>query len=141
MHDHGYTITGVFFGLWLLALGYLAYQSSRIPRVLSTLLTISLILDTLLGLLWPDLPALIHTLIAPPPAADLWLIFFMVAKGGLGPRRARTAVASVTADRTAATRPTPSCDVSQAGSRIDGQAPVALWSTPTPHSTQAGDPR
>lgn len=126
MHDHGYTITGVFFGLCLLALGYLAYQSSRIPRVLSTLLTISLILDTLLGLLWPDRPALIHTLIAPPPVADLWLILFMVAKGGLGPRRARTAVAPVRADQAAAARPTPSCDVSQAESRTDGQAPVAL---------------
>jgi hypothetical protein len=81
MHDHGYTITGAFFGLWLLALGYLAYQSSRIPPVLSALLTISLILDTLLGLLWPDPPAVIHTLIAPPPVADLWLILYMVAKG------------------------------------------------------------
>jgi hypothetical protein len=36
MHDHGYTITGAFFGLWLLALGHLAYQSSLFPRVLST---------------------------------------------------------------------------------------------------------
>ncbi len=126
MHDHGYTIAGIFFGLCLIPLGYLAYQSSRIPRVLSTLLTISLILDTLLGLLWPDLPALIHTLIAPPPVADLWLILFMVAKGGLGPRRARTAVAPVRADHAAAARPTPSGDVSQAESRTDGQAPVAL---------------
>src|SRR4051794_36313429 len=126
MHDHGYTIAGIFFGLWLLALGYLAYQSSRIPRVLSTLLTISLILDALLGLLWPDRPALIHTLIAPPPVADLWLTLFMVAKGGLGPRRARTAVAPVRADQAAAARPTPSCGVSQAESRTDGQAPVAL---------------
>jgi hypothetical protein len=31
MHDHGYTITGAFFGLWLLALGHLAYQSSLFP--------------------------------------------------------------------------------------------------------------
>ncbi len=129
MHDHGYTIAGVFFGLCLLPLGYLAYQSSRIPRVLSTLLAISLILDTLLGLLWPDLPALIHTLVAPPPVADLWLILLMVAKGGLGPRRARTAVAPVRADQAAVARPTPSCDVSQAESRTDGQAPVALEST------------
>jgi hypothetical protein len=126
MHDHGYTIAGIFFGLCLLPLGYLAYQSSRIPRVLSTLLTISLILDTLIRLLWPDLPALIHTLIAPPPVADLWLTLYMVAKGGLGPRRARTAVAPARAEQAAAARPTPSCGVSQAESRTDGQAPVAL---------------
>jgi hypothetical protein len=89
MHDHGYTITGAFFGLWLLALGYLAYQSSQIPPVLNTLLTISWILDALLGLLWPDLPAVIHTIIAPPSFADLWLILYMVTKGV--PRRSKPA--------------------------------------------------
>jgi Domain of unknown function (DUF4386) len=87
MHDHGYTITGVFFGLWLLALGYLAYRSSRIPPVLNALLTIGWILDTLLGLLRPDLPAAIHTLIAPPSFADLWLTLYMVTKGV--PRRSK----------------------------------------------------
>lgn len=85
MHDHGYTIAGVSIGLCLLPLGYLAYQSRRIPPVLSALLIASWILDTLLGLLRPDLPALIHTVIAPPPVADLWLILYMVVKGVLVP--------------------------------------------------------
>jgi hypothetical protein len=76
------------------SLGYLAYQSRRIPPVLSTLLIASWILDTLLGLLWPDLPALIHAVIAPPPVADLWLILYMVAKGVLVPRRDQIAAAT-----------------------------------------------
>jgi hypothetical protein len=33
LHDHGYSIAGVFFGLWLLPLGYLAYRSRLFPRV------------------------------------------------------------------------------------------------------------
>ena len=123
MHDHGYTIAGISFGLCLLPLGYVAYRSSRVPRVLNSLLTLNLVLDVLVRLLWPDLPALVHTLIAPPPVADLWLTLYMVAKGGLGPRPARTAVAPVRADRAAAARPTPSCGAGQAGSRTDGRAP------------------
>jgi Domain of unknown function (DUF4386) len=126
MHDHGYTIAGISFGLCLLPLGYLAHQSSRVPRVLNSLLTINVVLDVLIRLLWPDLPALVHTLIAPPPVADLWLTLYMVAKGGLGPRLAQTAVAPVRADQAAAARPTPSCGASQAGSRTDGQAPREL---------------
>ena len=142
MHDHGYTIAGIFFGLCLLPLGSVAYRSSRIPRVLSTLLTISLILDTLIRLLWPDLPALIHTLIAPPPVADLWLTLYMVTKGGLGPRRARTAVAPARAEQAAAARPTPSCGASQAGSRTDGASTRRAVEHPRLHEddrAQIGD--
>ena len=32
--------------------------------------------------LWPDLPTVAHRLIAPPPVADLWMILYLVAKGG-----------------------------------------------------------
>ena len=126
MHDHGYTIAGISFGLCLLPVGYLAYRSSRVPRMLNSLLTLNLVLDVLVRLLWPDLPALVHTLIAPPPVADLWLTLYMVAKGGLGPRPARTAVAPVRAEQAVAARPTPSCGAGEAESRTGGQAPGEL---------------
>lgn len=80
LHDHGYTLTGALFGMWLLALGYLAYQSSVLPRVLSTLLIVSLIVSWLVGLGWPGLPAVVHTILAPPPVADLWLVAYLVTK-------------------------------------------------------------
>jgi hypothetical protein len=87
MHDHGYTITGLAFGLCLLPLGYLAYQSSLFPRVVGTVLVVSLIVSlivsALVGLLWPDLPTVAHRVIAPPPVADFWLILYLVAKGGM----------------------------------------------------------
>jgi hypothetical protein len=124
MYDHGYPIAGIFFGLCLLPLGYLAYRSGRIPPVVSTLLIVSWILDALFGLLWRDLPAVIHTIIAPPPVADLWLMLYMVAKGVFAPRRDQIAVAPGRADQAAAARPAPSCDVSQATSKSDGHAPV-----------------
>jgi hypothetical protein len=34
LHGHGYTIAQVFFGLWLLPLGYLIRQSGMFPRPL-----------------------------------------------------------------------------------------------------------
>ncbi len=82
MHDHGYTITGLAFGLCLLPLGYLAYRSSLFPRVVGTVLVVSLIVSALVGGLWPDLPTVAHRVVAPPPVADLWMILYLVAKGG-----------------------------------------------------------
>jgi Domain of unknown function (DUF4386) len=82
MHDHGYTITGLAFGLCLLPLGYLAYQSSLFPRVVGTVLVASLIVSALIGGLWPDLPTVAHRIIAPPPVADFWMILYLVVKGG-----------------------------------------------------------
>lgn len=97
MHDHGYTITGAFFGLWLLALGHLAYQSSLFPRVLSTLLIVSLILGWLVGFGWPGLPTVVHTILAPAVVADLWLVAYLVTKGVPAPMPDRRAPAAVSA--------------------------------------------
>lgn len=41
MHDHGYTLAAVVFCLLLVALGHLAYHSTRYPRTLSTFLIVS----------------------------------------------------------------------------------------------------
>jgi hypothetical protein len=40
LHRHGYLIAQIFFGLWLLPLGYLVYRSGFFPRVLGILLMI-----------------------------------------------------------------------------------------------------
>lgn len=45
MHDHGYTLAAVVFCLLLVALGHLAYHSTRYPRTLSTFLIVSFIGD------------------------------------------------------------------------------------------------
>ena len=82
MYDHGYAIAGVFLGLCLLPLGYLAYQSSLFPRVLGILLVVSWVVSMLVGFGWPDLPTVVHKIIAPPPVADFWMVLYLVAKGG-----------------------------------------------------------
>jgi hypothetical protein len=40
MHASGYLIAQIFFGLWLLPLGYLVYRSGYFPRVLGVLLMV-----------------------------------------------------------------------------------------------------
>lgn len=88
MHHHGYTIAGVFFGLWLLPLGYLAYRSSLIPRALSILLVVAgaaWIVGTLVEFGCPDLPEVVHTIITAPTIAELWLIAYLVIKGVRAP--------------------------------------------------------
>jgi hypothetical protein len=38
LHGHGYQVAQIFFGLWLLPLGYLVYRSGYFPKVLGVLL-------------------------------------------------------------------------------------------------------
>jgi len=98
MHHHGYTIAGVFFGLWLLPLGYLAYRSGLFPRVLSILLVVAgaaWIAGTLVEFLWPDLPGVVHTIITAPTIAELWMVAYLVIKGVRAPRPDQLAPAAV----------------------------------------------
>ena len=41
LHDQGLLIAHIFFGLWLLPMGYLVYKSSFIPRIVGVLLGIA----------------------------------------------------------------------------------------------------
>jgi len=40
LHEHGVSITGIFWGLWLFPMGYLVFKSGYIPRILGVLLII-----------------------------------------------------------------------------------------------------
>ena len=84
LHQVGYSLAGVFFGLWLLPLSYLAYRSGLFPRLLSVLLAVagaSWIVDTLATFLLPDLPDVVHTIITAPTFAEFWLVAYLLIKG------------------------------------------------------------
>ncbi len=56
LHAHGYTLAGIFFGLWLLPVGYLGYRSGLLPKVLSVLVvaaSVAWIIGTLLESAFP----------------------------------------------------------------------------------------
>lgn len=85
MHHYGYFIAGVFFGLWLLPLGHLAFRSGMFPRLLGVLLMIafvSYLVDTLMRFLLPDLGEVVHEIItAPSTVAEFWLIAYLLIRG------------------------------------------------------------
>ncbi len=58
LHANGLNIAGIFYGLWLLPMGYLVFASGFLPRILGTLLLIggfSYGIQSFAALLFPDL--------------------------------------------------------------------------------------
>jgi hypothetical protein len=82
MRQNGYYISAVFWGLWLLPLGYLVVRSGYVPKVLGVLLITGgtgYLVDVLVRFLAPDRGASIGTyLLAPGGIAELaftaWLL-------------------------------------------------------------------
>lgn len=85
MHHHGYLIAQIFFGLWLVPLGYLAYQSGMFPKVLGVVLIvggIAYLVDLLAAFLAPGLGKQIHGFLAiPPTIAEVWMVGYLLVKG------------------------------------------------------------
>lgn len=48
-----------------------------------SILRVSLIVTTVTRFVWPDLPTVVQTILAPPAVADLWLIAYLMTKGGI----------------------------------------------------------
>lgn len=85
MHSSGYAIAQIFFGLWLLPLGYLVYKSGFFPRALGVALMVgafSYLTELLVGFLFPGLGEGLLLAIAMPAAlAEVSLITWLLAKG------------------------------------------------------------
>lgn len=82
MHSTGYAIAQIFFGLWLLPLGYLVYKSGFFPRMLGVFLMVgafAYLAELLVGFLFPSLAESFLLAIAMPAglaevAFTLWLL-------------------------------------------------------------------
>lgn len=85
MHRTGYAIAQIFFGLWLLPLGYLVYKSGFLPRTLGVVLMVgafSYLAELLAGFLFPDLADNFLLAIAMPAAlAEMSFVFWLLARG------------------------------------------------------------
>ena len=91
MHAAGYLIAQIFFGLWLLPLGYLVYRSDAFPRVLGALLMLGCfgyLIDTFTWLLAPGVAERIEWIvIAPAAVGELWFVAYLLVKGVRVPQR------------------------------------------------------
>ncbi len=90
-HATGYLIAQIFFGLWLLPLGYLVYRSDAFPRVLGVLLVFGCfgyLIDTFTHFLAPGIAADVQwILVIPAAVAEVSFVGYLLVKGLRGPER------------------------------------------------------
>jgi hypothetical protein len=92
LQHYGYYIAGIFFGLWLVPLGYLTFKSGMFPKVLGIVLVvggIGYLFDTLAAFVAPELTAIIHPIAALLGiVAEVSLLAYLLVKGVRSPRPA-----------------------------------------------------
>lgn len=84
LHEIGYSIGEIFFGLWLLPLGYLALKSGWFPRPLAVLLMVGCLSYLTLGFSLPMFARVPETLLliaAPAAVAQFWMIGYLLVRG------------------------------------------------------------
>lgn len=85
LQHYGFLIAQIFFGLWLVPLGYLAYRSGMFPKALGIVLIAGgacYLVDMLIAFLAPDLSLTVHGLLSiPPTIAEIWLLGYLLIKG------------------------------------------------------------
>lgn len=85
MHSNGYAIAQIFFGLWLLPLGYLTYRSGFLPKALGVMLMIgsaSYVTELVAEFLFPGMEDNALLLIAAPAAvAEVSFLLWLLVKG------------------------------------------------------------
>lgn len=84
VYKTGFVTTQLFFGAWLLPLGYLVYKSRMLPRFLGVLLMLDAIgvgIWFLQGLLWPALKAITYPGLAVSLVAEVGLALWLLVKG------------------------------------------------------------
>ena len=85
LQHYGFLIAQIFFGLWLLPLGYLAYRSAMFPKALGVALIVAgacYLVDTVALFLVPDFGKQINTfLVIPPTIGEMWMALYLLVKG------------------------------------------------------------
>jgi len=88
LHGYGFDVAGIFWGLWLFPLGLLVYRSEFIPRVISRVLGVLLMLNTFTfpvnsftPLLWPQYEHIVSRWMRPFGFGELALMFWLLIMG------------------------------------------------------------
>ncbi len=85
LQHSGYLVAQIFFGLWLLPLGLLAYRSGMFPRLLGILLmagSVAYLVDVLLQFLAPELAGAVNPLVVVlVTLSEVSMLGYLLAKG------------------------------------------------------------
>jgi hypothetical protein len=91
MHHYGFLIAQIFFGLWLVPLGYLVYTSRMFPRALGVALIVGgacYLVGLVAVFLLPDVGETINGFVTIPSAvAEISMVFYLLIKGVRSPRQ------------------------------------------------------
>jgi hypothetical protein len=91
LHTQGYLIVGIFFGLWLLPLGYLVYRSGYFPRVLGIMLMVGCfgyLTDAFVSSLFPSVGASVGLLFRSVAGiAEISFLLWLLIIGAKVPQR------------------------------------------------------
>jgi hypothetical protein len=92
IHHYGFLVAQIFFGLWLVPLGYLSYKSAMFPKVLGMMLIVGgacYLVGMLAVFLVPDSGEKVNTFVTLPSAiAEISMLGYLLVKGVKTPRPA-----------------------------------------------------
>jgi hypothetical protein len=82
IQHYGFLIAQIFFGLWLMPLGYLAYRSGMFPKALGVALNVAgvcYLADMLVLFLIPDFGKQVNAfLVIPPTIGEMWMAVYLL---------------------------------------------------------------
>ena len=84
LHDHGFNVAEIFWGLWLFPLGLLLYRSRFLPRFLGAWLGLAgcaWVIFSLTSLLLPQYQHRVYTLSQPATFGEIVFMFWLLIKG------------------------------------------------------------
>ncbi|WP_304450900.1 DUF4386 domain-containing protein [Nocardiopsis sp. YSL2] len=84
MSEHMWAVAALFFGLWLLPMGWLAHRSRWMPRPLGWFVMAGgagYVLNSFAGHLAPDATAVTNVLLVPAAIGELWMIAYLLVRG------------------------------------------------------------
>jgi hypothetical protein len=83
--DGFWTVGAVFFGLWLVPMGWFAISTRRLPRALGWILVlggIGYVVNAVLEAAWPGAAGPIaDVLVIPATVGELWMIGYLLVRG------------------------------------------------------------
>jgi uncharacterized protein DUF4386 len=89
IQHYGYLIAQIFFGLWLVPLGYLAFKSEMFPKALGVVLIaggVSYVADMMVLFLVPEFGKQVHpVLLIAPIVGEVWMVAYLLVKGVRSP--------------------------------------------------------
>lgn len=87
LSEASWSLGGLFFGLWLIPMGWLAWRSGYLPRLLGWVLVVGgvgYVLSTYVAYLAPNLSGAANVFTIPATVGEVWMVGYLLWKG-VGP--------------------------------------------------------